>query len=378
MTYIYLKGLLLFLLVSMLTPATAQLYTNTFTGVSACPTPGNIPTVAANVSGTDLTRKTMTCMAAANVYNSSNLNNTAAVNENSFIEFSVSSSAGYDLNLTSLSFFIQGSITAPNQLEVRYSNDGFASYTSWSAPNTVRSPGSTQVWNFDDFTASAGETITFRFYPFGTQRADLGTTKASASGTIRLDNVILNGVVSNPMPVKLVAFDGRYTENTILLTWETAWEDQNEGFEIQRSTDAVNFEKAGFVQGRLNTALSSKYEFTLEAHPVDRRYYFRLKQLDKDGHFDYSRIISVISSEDPDSYYTFPNPNKGTFTLSASEASPENIKLFDKYGKEIKVLTIRSEHDHTFQIHVGNTTEPGLYFLKIKDKGNPLKVLIEN
>ena len=318
-------------------------------------------------------------MPAANVLNSSNLNNTAAVNEDSYLEFSVTPDAGYQLNITSLSFFIQGSITAPNQLEVRYSKDGFATSTSWgSAPNTVTSPGLTNVWDFDDISTTAGETVTFRFYPYGTQRSNLGTTKASASGTIRLDNIILNGTVVNALPVKLSSFQGNFDQNTIFLKWQTASEEQNEGFEIQQSTDAVNFEKVGFVAGNSTTQSNSNYEFSFPAIFSDRIFYFRLKQLDIDGHFEYSRIISLRFSDTKKEGYIYPNPNRGHFTLLSPKTSPEDIKLFDKTGKEINIQSVQTDHNNVFEIRTKNTLQPGLYYLRIADKENPVKVLIEH
>ncbi|SEJ14963.1 Por secretion system C-terminal sorting domain-containing protein [Dyadobacter koreensis] len=380
MNNIYLKGLLLMLLANAFSSASAQIYSNVFTGSSSCPTPGNLPTVATNASGTVVTRNTITCMAASNVLNSSTLNNTAAINESSYIEFSVTPDIGYQLNITSLSFFIQGSITAPNQLEVRYSSDGFATSTNWgAAPKTVTSPGITNVWDFDDISTIAGETVTFRFYPYGTQRSDLGTTRASASGTIRLDNIILNGTVLNPMPVKLITFQGSSNKNTITLKWQTAWEEQNEGFEIQQSTDAVNFEKVGFVTGNSTTKSSSNYEFSYPVSFSDRIYYLRLKQLDIDGRFEYSKIISLKSSDsEKDEDYIYPNPSRGNFTLSSSRARSEHLKLFDRTGREINIQTFQTDHDDVFKIQVKNTIQPGLYYLRIADKENPVKVLIGN
>jgi hypothetical protein len=127
-----LKQFLLFTITTLLpVQSFAQIYQNSFTGASACPTAGNVPVMDPNATGTAATRSTMTCTMFANAFNSTTLNNTAAVNDNSYIEFSVTAVPGYQLNLTSLSFFRQGSATAPNQLEIRYSTDGFVTSTNW-------------------------------------------------------------------------------------------------------------------------------------------------------------------------------------------------------------------------------------------------------
>ena len=103
-----------------------QIYVNQFTGVSACPTNGNTPTMVTNSVGASLTRSTVTCNNTANVFSSTTINNTSSISNTSYIEFSATANNGYILNLTSVSFFRQGSSSAPNQIEVKYSTDGFS------------------------------------------------------------------------------------------------------------------------------------------------------------------------------------------------------------------------------------------------------------
>jgi hypothetical protein len=173
----------------------AAIYSNVFTGASACPTNGNVPTMAANSTGTPLTRNTITCQSTANVFNSTTLNITSSLSPTSYIEFSATATAGNVLNVNSLSFFRQASSSAPNQLEVRYSTDGFATFTTWGAAPNSPTTGTVATWDFADFTSPIAGTVTFRFYPYGTQRADL-TGASSATGTFRLDDVTITGTVS--------------------------------------------------------------------------------------------------------------------------------------------------------------------------------------
>jgi hypothetical protein len=379
----YSKQLMLFILTCIMPVlGYGQIYSNTFTGASACPTPGNAPVVASNATGTVLVRNTLTCMAAANVFNSSTINNTATVNDNSYIQFTVTADAGYQLNVTSLSFFSQGSLTAPNQMEVRYSTDNFVSSTSWgAAPRTLTSPGAVSTWDFSDFTTTAGGTVTFRLYPYGTQRADLGTARASASASLRLDNVILNGTVITPMPVKLISFDGKYDQNVIALQWATAWEEQNEGFEIQKSNDAVNFSKIGYVTGNLTIRSKSVYGFTDTDVKPDETVYFRLKQYDLDGGYEFSRIIAVKSTlNEEGKVLVYPNPNKGIFVLQSKDASTSNIHFYNSLGNELTIKVRTAEGLNSFQVTSINSLLPGIYELKINtDHGKPnsIKVVID-
>ncbi len=176
------------------------IYSNIFTGVSACPTNGNVPTMAANSAGTPVTRNMLTCTVAANVFNSTSLNNTSIVNPSSYIEFSVSAAVGYQLNLKSISFFRQASGSAPNKMEVRYSNDNFATYNTWGAAPNTPTTGSVVTWDFADFSTTLSNTVTFRIYPYGTQRADNTATASSTSGTFRVDDVTVYGTTTSVAP----------------------------------------------------------------------------------------------------------------------------------------------------------------------------------
>lgn len=174
------------------------LYANAFTGASACPTNGNIPTMAVNATGAPLTRTSVTCMSTGNVFNSTTLNTTATPSNTSYIEFSATAATGYQLNVRSLSFFRQASNSAPNQLEVRYSTDGFVS-SSVTMTATPASPtsGTVLTWDFPDFNTNVAGTVTFRLYPYGTQRAD-GAGTSSTTGTFRVDDVTIFGSVITP------------------------------------------------------------------------------------------------------------------------------------------------------------------------------------
>jgi uncharacterized repeat protein (TIGR02543 family) len=187
------------------------LYLNQFTGASNCPTNGNVPVVYANTSAQPLTRTTITCNSTANVFNSTTLNNTATISNTSYIEFSVTANSGYVMNLDSVSFFRQASASAPNQLEVRYSTDNFATYTSWGAAPLSPAVGDVIKWNLSSLVTPIGGTVTFRLYPYGTQRVDLTTSAvASATGTFRVDDVTIFGTVE---PTPTTIWDGSVWSN---------------------------------------------------------------------------------------------------------------------------------------------------------------------
>ena len=371
-----------FLMTLPVISAGQTLYSNTFTGASACPTNGNVPANGPNATGTPVTRSTITCMNTANVFNSTTLNNTASIDDNSYIQFSVTADPGATLNLTSLDFRRQASNSAPNKLEVRYSTDGFVTSTSWGiAPlSTPTSITATTTWDFADFSTSLGGTVTFRFYPYSTQRADLTAPAASASGTFRVDDVVLNG--NAPLPVDLVSFSGKSGNKEVLLNWVTAWERQNEGFNIQKSTNGRSFESIGFVPGNTTTQLQSVYEFRDADVMPGTLYYYRLKQNDIGGGFALSQIIAVRANagELESESLVSPNPSRGSFTLSGQRAEAATVKLYTAVGVEIPIRTLQTGNSKTLDITTTPGLAPGLYYLKVNavDGSTPkmLKVLI--
>lgn len=343
-----------------------QIYTIPFSGTGTCPTQGNTPTVSANATGTSFTRSTVTCTTAADVFNSTTLNNTASINDASYIEFSVTANANAQLNVTSLSFFRQASNSAPNQLEVRYSTNNFTTSTSWGAAPTTPTSGSVTTWDFADFKVPPSTTLTFRFYPYGTQRADLGAGTANGSvGTFRVDDVTLNG--TSPLPVGFVSFTGKSSKNEVSLNWVTAWEEKNQGFEVQKSANAQSFETIGFVTGKSTTPEQSAYSFTDASVMAGQLYYYRLKQKDEEGSFAFSKIIGVraVAGEQDAELAVFPNPSRGSFTLSGQDADKVNIRLFNPAGIEIPISTTATENQKALDIWTKTVLTPGLYFLNV-------------
>ncbi len=367
-------------LVTIPTATNGQIYTNTFTGVSACPTNGNVPVTSANATGTPVTRSTVTCMNTGNVFNSTTLNNTSSIDNNSYIEFSVTANAGAQLNVTSLSFFRQASNSAPNQLEIRYSTDGFTTSTSWGVAPLSTPSGTSITWDFADFSVPPGTALTFRFYPYGTQRADLTAPVASATGTFRVDDVTLNG--TSPLPVNLVSFTGKSANNAVKLNWVTAWEKSNQGFDIQKGMNAESFETVGFVAGNSSTQSQSVYAFTDTDVLPETVYYYRLKQKDLDGRFEFSKIIAVRASvgEQKVDLAVFPNPSNGNFSLSTPDSKAVNVRLYTISGSEVPIAASQTDSAGSLGITAKNALSPGLYFLNVKpaDGAKPtlLRVLV--
>ena len=147
----------------------------------------------------------------------------------------------------------------------------------------------------------------------------------------------------NALPVELVGYTGRQNGNTVELEWATLSEKDNDFFEIERSTDGLNFVTIGFVQGAGNSVEKLAYSFADNA-PESGLAYYRLSQVDYDGTRSYAdRIISVVYSADGFISLTVaPNPTRGQFSVRITGPTNGVAKLLTQSGKPIRIIDIRN------------------------------------
>lgn len=157
--------------------------------------------------------------------------------------------------------------------------------------------------------------------------------------------------------------------NTTLLKWSTASEFNNQYFEVQRQ-DANTWETIGVENGKGNSQQLQNYTH-IDAQPKEGINYYRLKQVDFDGKFEYSPVISVKFSNISNSPSTtpavsiYPNPTSGEVWVKTDENipsdNPQNISVFDVKGQQI----LSSLHKENTQLVDLKYFENGLYYLKI-------------
>jgi hypothetical protein len=144
-------------------------------------------------------------------------------------------------------------------------------------------------------------------------------------------NIDLHFIVT-PLPVELVSFKANYRGMFNLLEWETASETNSERFDIESSPDGRSFKKVGEVKSSGTTSLSTRYSFNHYFNHKDIIHY-RLKQIDLDGSYEYSKVvISKPSSE------TRPF---SVFKIEHDEI-PKTIYVYDTNGKMSKTIEINN------------------------------------
>ncbi len=180
---------------------------------------------------------------------------------------------------------------------------------------------------------------------------------------------------TGPTPVELISFSAYVNRNSVHLYWKTATETNNYGFEIERKSSVAfpiqDWMKIGFVNGNGNSNSYKEYSF-LDANLPPSTYFYRLKQLDSDGTYSYSNIVSVLIDQIPNKfvlYQNYPNPfNPSTIiNFTIAEESFVTLKIYNIIGTEI--LTAINEklgsgsYDFTFN---GSGLPSGIYFYKIQ------------
>lgn len=98
------------------------------------------------------------------------------------------------------------------------------------------------------------------------------------------------------LPVNFISLNGKLDGDKAILTWSTATEFNNKGFEVQRSNDSKNFYDMGFVNEHNNSSEINTYTYT-DVKVAGGSNYYRLKQIDNDGKFTYSSVIKLDYSK---------------------------------------------------------------------------------
>ena len=136
-----------------------------------------------------------------------------------------------------------------------------------------------------------------------------------------------------PTPVELISFDAFLNNKQVTLKWETAAEVNNAGFEIQKSLNGRDWEILGWVDGNGTTAETTTYEY-IDRAPFAGDNYYRLKQVDYDGQFEFSDIATVRYKVSSIVVEISPNPSPGEVNVRVLNPRKEkmSIKLYDSAG----------------------------------------------
>jgi len=179
-------------------------------------------------------------------------------------------------------------------------------------------------------------------------------------------------LITAPIPVELISFASIVSGNNVTLHWKTATETNNYGFEIIRfdNNGKNEWEAIGFVAGHGTTTEQQQYSFVDEAIEPGI-YQYRLKQIDYNGTYEYSKIIEVeIAAPTKFSLeQNYPNPFNPSTTIKYSIKKNDlvTLKVYDILGKEVAALINENQEAGNYSVKFNASNLPsGIYFYRLK------------
>ena len=234
--------------------------------------------------------------------------------------------------------------------------------SNWDEANRIVVDGSGNAyivgWIFStnyDVTAGAFQTT------YGGGTSDACVTK------LCLDTCV-------PLPIELLYFNAEPTKNQnnnakVLISWAIVTETNNDYFIVERSLNGLEFEEVLKVKDAGNSNDMKQYS-VLDMFPYTGTSYYRLKQTNSDGNHTYSKVVTVHIDLSTVTWYVYPNPNKGTFTLQTEQGGV--FELMDITGRLLSIYTVTNNHE------IIHTHLPaGMYIIPERAIGSMQKLVIE-
>jgi hypothetical protein len=241
-------------------------------------------------------------------------------------------------------FKIAGSMVVRGNADVEVSSGGNLEVTGSFDING----GGSGTFNFDGDIDTDGAVIN------GASLTGSGNWTFSSTFT---NNGDINGYTDNPssspfnlatLPVEWLSFNVILKENnTNEASWCTASEINNETFYIERSTDGILFEEIGTVPGAGNSYTEKCYTFRDQNSPASALIYYRIKQVDFDGKFDYSKILSVAVANDVSVFF---NSNSNQLNLHFRNLRLSEASIYSMNGQLIYQSYLSAENQRTIPI----------------------------
>nr|WP_317125193.1 T9SS type A sorting domain-containing protein [Pontibacter oryzae] len=171
--------------------------------------------------------------------------------------------------------------------------------------------------------------------------------------------------VKTPLPVTLVRFAAHKQSDAVILSWATASERENDYFVVERSLDGRAFAEIGSVQGAGNSNNLLKYTF-LDMQAPTGNIYYRLKQVDFSGTFEYSKVASVkISNMFEARLGVYPVPAKNLLHLDLNTLPEGNyaVRILNMQGQHMRELVLSGMAVHTIRL---NKLAAGKYIIQVQ------------
>lgn len=171
-----------------------------------------------------------------------------------------------------------------------------------------------------------------------------------------------------PLPVELIDFSAREENGEVHFEFFTASENNNDYFALEHATGnddgpLSDFRTIGKIKGAGTTLEKQEYEY-VHKHPMPGTNYYRLKQVDYDGTFEYTALESVEIDAGFQAFNFYPNPVSDELHINIANWEYDgNVRILNLAGKELFSAVIEPDiEEHTLQLH---WLSPGIYILEL-------------
>ncbi len=236
-------------------------------------------------------------------------------------------------------------VNCANYYTVQYRVSGTSTWITVSTANdslnlTGLKPGTKYVWHVAASDSLNRQTVTGAY---------------SDTSTFMTPSVL---------PVTFISFNGVLQNTAAVLTWSTAAEINNKGYEVEKSFDGANFSDIAFVKGAGTSSGINNYSYT-DVKVLSGSNYYRLKQVDLDGRFSYSSVIKIDYSKFGWSVLGNPS-NNSWLQLQLDKQAHISVQIISISGKTIQLIEKGNLTAGTYSIPLNlNNASAGMYIVRL-------------
>lgn len=212
------------------------------------------------------------------------------------------------------------------------------------------------------------------YYQLNTSGIEYGGGVTSISEVFNAPDLTSTDNCGAVLPINLLSFDARKDAENVLLNWKTESELNNSHFELEKSANGIDFEHFATVSAIQNSSKAGDYTF-LDESPFSGISYYRLKQVDLDGKFAYSELVSVNFSEE-NAILVYPNPAKTQIQVVFGEKTNKKWQIFNVLGQNVsQKVKIAKQTENALELNLEQLSK-GIYHF-VFESGETVKFVKE-